>query len=314
MCGRTCLSLDPSAIVQACKYNKCKESSAPEEVVPEIRNEYNLGRQFNPSFNLSPGEILPIVVSSKHFDKNCESSEQTLIPALWGLIPRWHKGDYKKHGLSTNNSRLENLPQSKLYAPVLEKGKRCVLVCEGFYEWQTVDKKLKSAQRPAYYCYMPQKDDIKIEDNTTWNKKSVNLLKIAGLFDVWRNEDGDSIYSFTIITFESNDHFSWLHHRTPAILETEAQVSSWLDFDRIPAERALNLLKSPKQLIWHRVLNYVNSTQNKLPQCNQRYDENAEVKVEKKMNAMTSWLKRKIGEAEESESSPLQPHKKTKTD
>lgn len=46
MCGRTCLSLDPSAIVQACKYNKCKESS-PDEVVPEIRNEYNLGRQFS---------------------------------------------------------------------------------------------------------------------------------------------------------------------------------------------------------------------------------------------------------------------------
>lgn len=104
-------------------------------------------------------------------------------------------------------------------------GQRCVIVCEGFYEWQTT-KELKSSERPAYYIYMPQNESVRITDAQTFNDgKDVNLLKMAGLFDIWTDQNGDDMFSYTVITFESDDKFSWLHHRSPAILETDEQLA-----------------------------------------------------------------------------------------
>ena len=49
-----------------------------------------------------------------------------------GMIPPWFRGpDPTKHGLSTNNARLENLEESKLYKPALMQGNRCVVICDG---------------------------------------------------------------------------------------------------------------------------------------------------------------------------------------
>lgn len=120
---------------------------------------------------------------------------------------------------------METMRTSKMYKRSFEKGQRCVIVCEGFYEWQTT-KELKSSERPAFYIYMPQKESVEITNSQTFNEgQDVNLLKMAGLFDVWTNQNGDDMFSYTVITFESDDKFSWLHHRSPAILETDEQLA-----------------------------------------------------------------------------------------
>lgn len=284
MCGRTCMTLNPEEVVCACKYKK------DEEVIkPTYRNEFNLSKKYKPSYNLSPSLISPIIISSKHFDSDADSSERTIIPALWSLIPRWHKGDYRKHGLTTNNARIEGIENSKLYKPLLSSGKRCVMIVEGFYEWQTVDTKLKSSERPVYYIYMPQPDEkIKIEDKSTWNKcDHIKLLHVAGLFDIWHDEKGDSIYSFTIITFESDEHFSWLHHRTPAILETEEQICDWLDYERIPHDKALDVIKKPKLIIWHEVTHAVNNSRNQSDLCNK-----SKQQAQSSKGSIMSWIKK----------------------
>jgi putative SOS response-associated peptidase YedK len=208
-------------------------------------------------------------VSSKHFDDDEISTNRTILPALWSIIPKWHKGDYRKHGLTTNNARLEGLTDSKLYKPLLDHGKRCVMVIEGFYEWQTTNPKAKSSERSVYFVHIPQDGSIKIEDKSSWTScEDVKLMHIAGLFDVWEDDSGDSIYSFTIITYESDKFFNWLHHRTPAILETEEQIRNWLDYEHVSASEALKLIQQPKITMWYQVSSYVNSTRNKLDQCN----------------------------------------------
>lgn len=173
-----------------------------------------------------------------------------------------------------------------MYKPPLDQGKRCVVPVEGFYEWQTVDAKLKSSERAAYYIYMPQKNDVKIEDKSTWNTEKVELMYVAGLFDVWHDENGDSLFSFSTITFESNDKFSWLHHRTPAILESEEQINKWLDYDRISSKEALKVIKQPEKIIWHEVSNYVNSSRNKEETCNKPKGIRKEP-----ANSLLSWMK-----------------------
>jgi hypothetical protein len=161
---------------------------------------------------------------------------------------------------------------------------------------------------------MPQDLKVKMEDRNSFGPETINLMKIAGIFDEWRDENGDSIYSFSIITFESNKILSWLHHRTPAILENDQQVLDWLDYERIPFTKALNMIKNPKEVVFYQVSNYVNSSRNRSEKCNQPISEDKkEVKNSPiKNKLMSAWLssaKRKP-ESESSikgENSPKKP-------
>lgn len=285
-------TLEPSEIQNSCVY-KTSEKSGGEWKTPNWRHEYNCGRQYQPSHNLAPTDITPVLISSHHFDEEAVEGDRIVVPMLWGMIPFWHKGiDYRKHGLTTNNCRLETMLQSKLYKNAFAKGQRCVILAEGFYEWQTTDPKAtKSSERAAYYAYMPQRNDIKIECKKTWSDavSQLNLLKMAGLFDIWTNDQGDQIYSYSVITFESDDKFSWLHHRSPAILESDEQIGIWLNPQRNQDNNSLlDLLKPATKLQWHRVSNTVNNARNKSEQCNKRFDECDATRPKSKM--MQSWL------------------------
>ncbi|XP_053670106.1 abasic site processing protein HMCES [Anopheles nili] len=307
MCGRTCLTLDPKELEGCCKYRKT-EQSKPKQ--PRYRNEFNCGKKYQPSFNVAPTDVTPVLVSAAHFDESADPVDRMLVPMMWGMVPRWHKGDYRKHGLTTNNCRLEGLAFSKLYGPPLAAGQRCVIVCEGFYEWQTV-KPLKASERPAFFVHMPQEEKVKMEDKSTWNLDSdgqLRLLFIAGLFDVWNDENGDKLYSYTVITFETEGQFSDVHHRSPAILETDEQIADWLNFKRVPANKALNLLQPSRSLKWYRVSNIVNNSRNKSDQCNKplpvgKMNPGIKSPVIPKSKLMQSWLivkKRKKSESDES--------------
>lgn len=275
-----------------------------------------MGKKYEPSFNIAPTDITPVLTSRAHFtDDENDSSDHIIVPMLWGMIPRWHKGDYKRHGLTTNNCRLENLLESKLYSAPLKQGQRCVIVCEGFYEWQTVYG-VKSSERSVYYIYMPQNETGKKEDIKPNNEmKNMNLLKMAGLFDIWEDENGNKMYSYTVITFESHEKFVWLHHRIPAILETEDQINDWLDYKNVPYDRALKLLTPADNIIWHQVSKMVNNTRNKDSNCNKdlKYMKNNIPKS----NLMQSWLsKGTLKRKSESETCGKDetPGKKTKTE
>lgn len=294
MCGRTCLTLDPKEIQSCCKY---QISNGKNQQLPEYRNEFNCGRKYQPSHNIAPTDITPVLVSAAHFNDDHESASRLLVPMMWSMVPRWHKGDYRKHGLTTNNCRLENLAMSKLFKPVLNAGNRCVILCEGFYEWQTT-KTLKPSERPVNYIYMPQDKEVKIEDRSTWNFDTggIRLLKMAGLFDVWEDENGDKLYSYAVITLESNKRFAEIHHRIPAILDTDEEVAAWLDFKNIGTNQALNILKPCEYILWYSVSKIVNNSRNKSDQCNKPAEQSealAKDKVATRKNKfMETWLMR----------------------
>lgn len=298
-------TLEPAEIQNATVY-KSSQKTGSEWKTPSWRQEYNCGRQYQPSYNLAPTDITPVLVSAKHFDEEADDGDRILVPMMWAMIPFWHKGDYRKHGLTTNNCRLETMLQSQLFKPAFAQGQRCVILAEGFYEWQTTDPKAtKASDRAAYYLYMPQRDGINIESKENWSDvaSQLNLLKIAGLFDIWTDDNGDQIYSYSIITFESDPKLSWLHHRSPAVLETDEQVADWLDFARITDSKQLvDLLRPATQLQWHRVSNIVNNARNKSDQCNKRFEQSSTITPKSKM--MQSWLtinKRKPNDEEATE-------------
>ncbi|XP_045454601.1 abasic site processing protein HMCES [Melitaea cinxia] len=270
MCGRTALSLDKDQVRCACGY---KEKNGNSFTKPDWIHEHNDGKEYAPSYNIAPTDVTPVLIAARG-DKGCVKTSRILKPMMWGIIPPWHKGDYKSHKLSTNNCRIETIKTSKLYNPILTSGGRCVIVAEGFYEWQTT---IKSKAKQPFYIYAPQDDNIQVDDPETWNNKfnevdgwkGIKLLHMAGLYHVWRNES-TIIYSYSVITMESNSTLNWLHHRMPAILDNQEQIDAWLDIESVNSNLALSYLRPVKILSWHQVSTEVNNSRNKSSECNKR--------------------------------------------
>jgi putative SOS response-associated peptidase YedK len=154
--------------------------------------------------------LIPVKVDAK--------DEFVVQPMLWGLVPFWFRGeDPKATKLTTNNARIEGLEQSKLYKPAVEKGQRCVVLADGFYEWKAGEGKAKQ----PYLIYGSQAKDVKIEDMAKCTKEDYSekegwqgprLLYMAGLYSVW-HQGGDEkkpVYSYTVITrYVNSSESSW---------------------------------------------------------------------------------------------------------
>ncbi|KPJ10791.1 UPF0361 protein C3orf37-like [Papilio machaon] len=305
MCGRTGLSLNKEQLRCACSYKNKKRDSFDK---PEWLNEHNDGKEYIPSYNIAPTDVTPVLISSSNY-KNI-ASRRILKPMMWGIIPPWHKGNYRTNNLSTNNCRIENIKTSKLYNPILLNGGRCIIVVEGYYEWQTT---VKNKVKQPFYIYAPQ-ENIKIDDCSTWQNsydeksgwKGVKLLYIAGLYNIWQDNDV-IIYSYSIITMDSSSTLEWLHHRMPAILETDIQIEAWLDVENVNPDMALSYLKPTVLLSWHQVSTVVNNSRYKSNDCNKRISKENQKCTQ---STITSWFT-KVDKRKSNNEDNI-PNKKTK--
>jgi putative SOS response-associated peptidase YedK len=139
----------------------------------------------------------------------------------WGLIPHWAKD--QKIGYKMINARIETLKEKPSYRGSL-KSKRCLVPASGYYEWHET----KEGKVPYYI-----------------HEKDEPLFGFAGLYDEWKDEKGNDIYSFTIITTDANRFMSKIHHRMPVIL-SETTEDKWLDKELLDSDKALALLEHSK--------------------------------------------------------------------
>jgi putative SOS response-associated peptidase YedK len=58
--------------------------------------------------------------------------------------------------------------------------------------------------------------------------KDRQLFTFAGLWDMWRDQEGDALYTFTIITTNANALLRPIHDRMPVIIDRLGAVP-WLD-------------------------------------------------------------------------------------
>lgn len=132
----------------------------------------------------------------------------------WGLIPFWTKRspDYSSM-LKTINCRADSLSTSTGMWNAIKGRKRCIVVCQGFYEW------LKNPHNP--------------KDKTPHfvKRKDGKLMCMAGLWDCVRYEGAqNSVWSYTVITTDSNKQLNFLHDRMPVIMENGSEeLRAWLD-------------------------------------------------------------------------------------
>jgi putative SOS response-associated peptidase YedK len=133
MCGRSACSLSKQSIIEANVY-KCAKTNQllTPEWIPLNGKQLDSYKQ---NFNQSPGQSLPVLLLKKQIDKNCDNNKELRIISemRWGLVPDWHKSDINQFKFKTINCRLESIKEKKTYSVPLLKGKRCVVLVEGFF-------------------------------------------------------------------------------------------------------------------------------------------------------------------------------------
>ncbi|EKV07120.1 hypothetical protein PDIG_73940 [Penicillium digitatum PHI26] len=132
----------------------------------------------------------------------------------WGLIPFWTKRqpDYGSM-MRTINCRDDSLIQDSGMWTTMKRRKRCIVICQGFYEW--LKKGPGGKEKVPHFV----------------RRKDGELMCFAGLWDCVSYQGSDEkLYTYTVITTSSNSYLKFLHERMPVILDSGSEaMNKWLD-------------------------------------------------------------------------------------
>ncbi|KAI9685331.1 MAG: hypothetical protein M1820_010824 [Bogoriella megaspora] len=148
-------------------------------------------------------------------ERHAKSTTYKLQAMKWGLVPFWTKRN-PGYGstMKTINCRDDSLIENRGMWNTMKQRKRCIVVCEGFYEWL---------------------------------KKNGGKEKIPHFV---KRKDGseEKLYTYSIITTNSNKQLQFLHDRMPVILDNGSEaIRTWLDPGRAEWSRELQSLLKPYQ-------------------------------------------------------------------
>lgn len=188
-------------------------------------------------YNIAPTQSSPVIAF--------QDGVNVLKMMRWGLIPHWAQDE--KIGYKMINARAEGIEKKPSFKVPFRK-KRCLVIADGFYEW---DKRGKKAKVPYRFTL-----------------KSGDPFAFAGLWDSWRNPEGKGLETFTIITTDANELITPLHNRMPVMLHPE-DYPKWINPEggNLDELKALLVPFPPNKMIGYEVSTVVNSPKNDSTQC-----------------------------------------------
>jgi putative SOS response-associated peptidase YedK len=146
------------------------------------------------------------------------------------------------------NARAESLAEKPSFRAAYKR-RRCLIVADGFYEWQPA---------PGSKSKTPMLIRL----------KSGEPFAFAGLWEAWHPDQEDRLLSCTVITTTPNTLMERIHNRMPVILKPEA-YPLWLDPADQPPDKLDKLLKPypASQMTAFPVSRLVNDPKNDSPEC-----------------------------------------------
>lgn len=163
-------------------------------------------------------ESLPAIYADENVDQ--------AVQAAWPFLPHWSKGQLPRNKagklLSTANARLryDGQPFAPSYMGSWSRNLRVLVPVSWFYEFD-------SRVRPQIpYAVFPL---------------SSPFWMMCGLGSWFTASNGERKLSVSIITVEPNEVLKSVgHHRSPALLQNQAEAKQWL---KAPKQEALELLR-----------------------------------------------------------------------
>ena len=188
-------------------------------------------KEFRPHFNIAPFQKVLCIR---------EDNPSKLEYLTWGIKQTW--ADQNSNII---NARSEAVSSTPLFSNSFHTS-RCLIIADGFYEWQHLGK----SKKPSY---------VKL--------KSDLPFAFAGISGSWDPEE-DNHDTCVILTVPSTARLHPIHHRMPAILHPD-DYHSWLNHNPHDSDTALSLLKPVPDdaLVIHPVSTVVNSVRNDSPEC-----------------------------------------------
>jgi putative SOS response-associated peptidase YedK len=191
-----------------------------------------------PRYNIAPTQTVATVI------RDGESGENRLVQMRWGLIPSWSKDP--TIGSKMINARGETVHEKPSFRTALRK-RRCLVIADGFYEWQAQPS---GPKQPMF---------ITLQDRQPFG--------MAGLYEFWTEpESGETVTTCTIITTAANELMAALHNRMPVIVP-RASYAAWLNPDYTDPVQVMPLIQPypADQMAYYPVSRRVNSVTNDDP-------------------------------------------------
>jgi len=198
MCGRFSITAPPEAIQQSFG-------------VPERPN-------WPARYNVAPGQQVPVV-------RRDGDGARHLGALRWGLVPFWAADPAIGNRLI--NARSETAATKPAFRAAFAR-RRCLIVADGFYEWQATGQRGRAKQ--PYRVARP--------DGAPF--------AFAGLWESWQDPQTQKpLETCTILTTDANAKLAAIHARMPVILFDDAAFDAWLAPEATAPELARLLVAAP---------------------------------------------------------------------
>jgi len=168
-----------------------------------------LAEQYTPHYHENGFDFLPSPVIA--------ADEPKVLKMMnWGFIPWWMKtmADGLRIRTQTLNCISEEMFDKPSFRDAAKEGQRCLIPCNGFFEWRWMDAKGKT--KIPYYLTL----------------KDQPLFSIAGLYSNWRDKSsGHEYHTYTVLTTKANPYMEKIHNskkRMPVIMPREFE-RDWLN-------------------------------------------------------------------------------------
>ncbi|MCG3217667.1 MAG: SOS response-associated peptidase [Candidatus Heimdallarchaeota archaeon] len=147
------------------------------------------------NFNVAPTDQVITII---------DRSSLTIQEMKWGLTPPWAKDETSASKLI--NARSETINEKRSFREAF-RSKRCLILANGYYEWQKSGKR----RTPMY---------IRLKNHA--------MFSFAGIYEDWTSPAGIKKSSCSIITTTPNELTEEIHDRMPVILPI-SQERNWID-------------------------------------------------------------------------------------
>jgi len=172
--------------------------SRRKQIIEEYFDASDWQDDWSPRFNIAPMQPVPVI------RQHPKEPVRQISTMRWGLIPNWARDASIASG--TINAKSETAANKPAFRDPLRL-RRCLIPADGFYEWK------RAARSKQPFCFEVNHGE---------------LFAFAGIWDGWKNPDGQWIKTCSILTTTPNAVTAGVHDRMPVILDPSG-YDLWLD-------------------------------------------------------------------------------------
>jgi len=206
---------------------------------PEAQQELELGEMpsdWQPRYNKAPSQPVAVVA---------DADQRRVEWMKWGLIPSWAKDP--TIGSRMINARSETLSEKPSFRVAFAR-RRCLILANGFYEWQHTPGSRSSSTPYLFH----------IHDH--------RIFTFAGIWESWRTPEDEDLRTCSIITCAANAVVTPVHDRMPVIFDNRS-CWTWLVENRLPELQGLLAPYPAEKMSKYAVSRLVNDPRQDVKDC-----------------------------------------------